>query len=229
MLNFHGFTSSGDQQAEISQMSSVAAEQGFIVVYPDGVGSPKGWTAGDCCDRAGANGVDDVALVTDLLDELERLLCIDTDRVYSTGLSNGGFLSYRLACELSDRIAGIAPVAGVLGIDECDPGRAVPVIHFHGTSDGIVPYDGNLVFASVDESIAAWTAINGCDEATEVIYEQGDAQCLQHLGCPEEAPVIRCTIDGGGHTWPGGTPIPAGETSTDLDASAMMWETLSVL
>jgi polyhydroxybutyrate depolymerase len=229
MLNFHGFTSNGEQQAEISRMSALAAAEGFIVVYPEGLGTPQGWTGGDCCDRAGVVGIDDVALVDDLLDELERLLCVDTDRVFSTGLSNGGFLSYRLACELSERIAGIAPVAGVLGIDDCVPARPIPLIHFHGTADAFVPYHGSLVFASVDETIAAWTAMNGCDGESEVIHDQGDARCVRHLGCDEGAPVIRCTIDGGGHTWPGGTPIPAGETSTDLDASAMMWETLSLL
>lgn len=230
MLNFHGFTSNGDQQAVISKMNALAASEGFIVVYPDGVGSPQGWSAGDCCDRSGAEGVDDVAFVGDLLDELERLVCVDTDRVYSTGLSNGGFLSHRLACELSDRIAGIAPVAGVLGLEGCAPQRPVPVIHFHGTFDTIVPYDGSesLGFASVAETIAAWSAINGCDAETEIVYDQGDSQCVQQLGCAAGAPVILCTVDEGGHTWPGWTPIPTGEP-TDLDASAMMWQTLSVL
>ena len=232
VLNFHGFTSNADQEVLLADMNALAEAEGFIVAYPQGTGIPPSWNAGACCGTAAADGVDDVQLTRDLLDELERQLCVDGERIFSTGMSNGGFLSHRLGCELSDRIAGIAPVAGVLGVDECAPGRPVPVIHFHGTSDLLVPYDGNdsLGFPSVAETIETWGAINGCSEDSEVVYERGDSRCERLLGCPADAPVTLCTVEGGGHTWPGGLPIPVlGKTTDDLDASAMLWDTLSAL
>jgi len=227
VFDFHGYTSNASQQMVLSGMNDKADEEGFIAVHAEGVGIEPSWNAGACCGTAAEQGIDDVAFVTAMLDDLSARLCVDGRRVYSTGFSNGGFLSHRLGCELSDRIAAIAPVAGVMGIDECSPARRVPVLEFHGTLDGVVPYGGSVVngFPSVDSTIAEWVEIDGCDGAPSESFAQGDSHCESYGGCGEGAAVVVCTVEGGGHTWPGGFPVPAlGWTSPDLSATDMMWE-----
>ena len=228
VLGFHGYTLSGDLQASASHMEAKADTAGFITVHPDGTGGLKGWNAGDCCGTAASSGVDDVGLVTAILDRLEAEMCIDPARVYATGFSNGGFLSHRLACELSDRIAAIGPVSGVMGMDACSPGRPVPVFHVHGTDDAIVPYNGGGIsgFRSVADTIADWANRNQCPAgAPSVTYDNGDARCETYAGCAGGADVTLCTITGGGHQWPGGENFPGGgHLSTDLIATDAMWD-----
>lgn len=223
VLNFHGFTSDAAQQMLLSEMNGASDARGFLVVYPQGVA--RSWNAGACCGTAWLDAVDDVGFVEALLDELSDELCIDPRRIYATGMSNGGFLSHRLACELSGTFAAIAPVAGVLGVEpeDCTPPRPVPVMHIHGTADPVVPYEGSLTFASVEETVARWRQLDGCSTNSSPLVDQGDAWCVSWSDCDEGAEVVRCTIEGGGHTWPGGFPIPlVGKTSTDLDATGAM-------
>ena len=226
VFNFHGFSSTANQQALIARMLAKSDDAGFIVVHATGVGIVNSWNGGTCCGVAAEQDVDDVAFVSDLIDELERRVCVDPARVYATGFSNGGFLSHRLACELSDRIAAIAPVAGVVGIDGCNPIRPMPVLHFHGDADLVVPYGGSMTlgFSSVADSYSLWSDINGCT-GEEKVPAQGDATCVSATGCSDGGELTLCTIDGGGHTWPGGVPIPgAGKTSTDISATDVMWD-----
>lgn len=233
VLNFHGFSSAGWQEALLSRMSGAADQRGFIVAYPEGVATS--WNAGDCCGTAWTDSVDDIGFTKALLDRLEKDYCIDPKRVYATGMSNGGFFSHRVGCELADRFAAIAPVAGVLGFpdDKCHPSRPLPIIDFHGTSDPLVPYDGGtpilptlgagLVFRSVAETMHFWQLNNGCSGDKKVIYQNGDATCEEWPDCTGGANTVLCTIDGGGHTWPGGLPVPPlGKTSSDIDATATM-------
>lgn len=229
VLNFHGFSSADWQQELLTRMGAAAEARGFIVAYPQGVATS--WNAGDCCGTAWVDGVDDVGFVRAVLDRLERDYCIDPARVYATGMSNGGFFAHRLACELSDRIAAIAPVAGVLGMDSCNPPRPVPVFHFHGTEDLLVPYEGGtpvvhelgagIVFRSVEETLAHWAEHNGCEGGPVTTMRDGDVTCVEWTRC--EAETRLCTVDGGGHTWPGGLPVPfLGKTTTHLDATEAM-------
>ncbi|MCH9682702.1 MAG: hypothetical protein K0V04_14800 [Deltaproteobacteria bacterium] len=225
VLAFHGYTNTPAQQEDWSMLSQTAADEGFVLVYPRGTGALPGWNAGDCCLGTGSR-VDDVGFTAAILDWLESELCIDTQRVFATGFSNGGFLSHRLACELSDRIAAIAPVAGVMGIDDCAPARPMPVLHMHGTSDFVVPYIGSigLGFESVADTIAGWVDRNGCQGDPVSSYARGDASCERYERCDAGVEVELCTIEGGGHTWPGGANIPgAGVTSQDLSANERMW------
>jgi polyhydroxybutyrate depolymerase len=163
-----------------------------------------------------------------LLDKAEADLCVDTHREFATGFSNGGFMSHRLACELSSRVAAIASVSGVIGIDTCTPSRPMPVLQIHGTSDNIVPYDGGGIgtnYKSVATTIDGWTQRNGCGASTQTAFDMGDATCAVHQGCMAGADVELCTIDGGGHQWPGGesSGIFNGKVSTDLDATDTIW------
>lgn len=222
VLNFHGRLSSPSQAEWISEMTPKADASGFVVVYPAGIGQT--WNGGFCCGQAQSENVDDVGFTRALLDELGAKLCIDARRVFATGLSNGGFMSHRLACELADRIAAVGPVAGHLLLPSCKPSRPVPVIHFHGTSDTVVPYGGGLGMASVESSLAGWAERNGCTGSAKETFARGDAKCVTWDGCTAGADVTLCTIDGGGHTWPGGPALPGlGKTSKDLDATDAMW------
>jgi polyhydroxybutyrate depolymerase len=229
VLNFHGFTSNGKEQAMYTGMDRKADEAGFIAVHGEGIGQQKSWNAGVCCGEAMETKVDDVALVSKIIDELESKLCVDAKRVFATGMSNGGFLSHRLACELSNRIAAIAPVAGVMGVPTCTPPRAVSVMQFHGTYDALVPYDGvdsnDRKFPSVAATADAWAQRNACTDTARTTFESGDAKCTTRDKCTAGSEVTVCAITGGGHTWPGAFPVAMmGHTSQSIRATDAMWE-----
>jgi polyhydroxybutyrate depolymerase len=220
---FHGYTQTSSGIEDISQMDPVADAHGFVAVYPQGLSNS--WNAGSCCGTAAQSMVDDLKFVGDMLDQLEKDYCIDPKRVFASGLSNGGMLSHRLACEMSDRIAAIGAVAGTLAIDTCAPPRPVAVLHVHGTADFVVPYNGGGLSGgkSVPDTIAAWTKIDGCTDATPTnVYMKGDATCNTYENCNAGVAVELCTIDQGGHQWPGGHSDFLGKLSTDLDASEEM-------
>lgn len=208
----HGGLGTGAQLEGSALMSPIADREGFVAVYPDG--ESRTWNAGRCCGPAVEQNVDDVGFVAALLDHLEAELCLDRRRVYATGMSNGAMLAHRLGCELSERLAAIAPVSGANVTDRCTPGRPVPVLMIHGTADRHVPWEGGLgcglaavPFASVPDTVAGWVTRNGCAPAApSLVLEQGDGRCELQAACPSAAPVILCTIAGGGHSWPGGDP-----------------------
>jgi polyhydroxybutyrate depolymerase len=233
VLNFHGFSSNAPEEEVLAEMNPVADARDFIVAYPDGVAAS--FNAGTCCGVAWTNSVDDVQFTKDLLAKIEDDYCIDASRVYATGMSNGGFMSHRLACAMADVFAAVAPVAGVLGIpaDQCNPVRPIPILDFHGTSDPVVPFAGGppvtpllsplATFDSVDDTIATWRSKDSCVATPATIYSNGDATCTEFGGCRGGADIVQCVIDGGGHTWPGGVPIPPlGKTSTDISATNTM-------
>ncbi len=224
VLAFHGYSNSPEQHEAWSALSEKAAAEGFVLVYPRGTGGVSGWNAGDCC---GNNSNDDVGFVNALIDTLETELCIDPQRVFATGFSNGGFLSHRLACELSDRIGAIASVSGVMGIDDCAPTRPMPVLQMHGTGDYIVPYNGSpgLGFESVATTIAGWVERNACEGDPVETYQVEEVTCERYESCGEGVEVELCTIEGGGHTWPGGADVfGAGPTTQNLSANDRLWD-----
>lgn len=236
VLVFHGGGGSGEQiELRSSQMNAVADREGFIAVYPDGTNPIRTWNAGGCCGGAVRENVDDVGFVRSLLDHLEATLCIDGDRVFATGMSNGAMLSHRLACELSDRFAAVAPVAGLDMSPTCPTSGRVALMQVHGTDDGHVPWEGGLgcgpsgvAYPSVDDTMSAWRMRNGCSETSMPGVSEGDGSCVRYDDC--DADVVLCTIDGGGHSWPGGEPnrdvsdCPAdGEQSTTFEASEHIW------
>lgn len=227
VLSFHGFTSNAKQQDLLAAMSPKADQAGFIAVHAEGLGGSQSWNAGACCGEAASSGVDDVAFVRSILDEVESKLCVDTKRVFATGMSNGGFLSHRLACEMSNRIAAIAPVAGVLGVASCTPVRPMSVFQFHGTLDGLVPYLGNpgLGYPSVSQTMNGWATRSGCTTTARETSNKGAVRCVTYDNCKDGAEVSLCTVTGGGHTWPGGMPVPVlGITTTDIVATDAMWD-----
>jgi polyhydroxybutyrate depolymerase len=227
VLNFHGYTSNSSQENMLSNMDAKSDAEGFIAVHPQGTGTSPSWNAGACCGEAVTNKVDDVGFVGAMLDKLEADLCVDASRVFATGMSNGGFLSHRLGCELADRIAAVAPVAGVLGIPTCTPSRPIAVMHFHGTADPLVPYNGNMQmgFPSVPDTWHGWATRNGCTDQPFMSFMKGDSSCQTYKQCGGGVETILCTVQNGGHTWPGGLPVPSlGNTTTDLSATDAMWD-----
>jgi polyhydroxybutyrate depolymerase len=224
VLNFHGYTQTPEQQMAATRMNAEADDEGFIAVHPEGQG--RSWNAGACCGDAAEEGLDDVGFVRAILDDVASRVCVDRRRVYATGMSNGGFLSHRLACEASDVIAAVAPVAGVLGIPaaECTPSRAIPVLHFHGTWDLLVPQEGraDLGFPSVEDTMTGWATRNGCTGEPAETYAMGDSRCETWSACTDGVEVGVCIIERGGHSWPGGV----GDGS-DINATDAMWSFLS--
>ncbi|MBX3162046.1 MAG: hypothetical protein KF773_39150 [Deltaproteobacteria bacterium] len=217
VLNIHGRTSNSASQANLSRAIAKSDAAGFVLVHPDSATSPTAWNAGSCCDPATSTNVDDVGFIGALLDELEAKLCVDTDRVYAMGLSNGAYLSHKLACEMADRIAAIGPVAGLLLQSPCSPSRPVPVMMVNGTSDNLSLYQ------FVGQAVTFWKGKNGC--TTEgVSFQNGDTTCVTQGGCTGGADVTLCTVDGGGHQWPGGEALPLlGKKSDAIIATDALW------
>lgn len=237
----HGGGGSAEQiETQSAEFNPIADREGFVVVYAngvesDGLMSARTWNGGGCCGYAAEENIDDVGFLMALLDDVTDDLCIDERRVYSTGMSNGAIMSYRLACEQADRIAAIAPVAATQFAENCQPARPVPLLHVHGTEDQNAPYDGGegcgfagVPFPSVTESLDEWGEHNQCAGQDDELLSLGDGQCDLLGQC--DAPVIRCRIDGGKHSWPGGHPpainrrrCQGGHHSTSFYASEVIW------
>jgi polyhydroxybutyrate depolymerase len=227
VFNFHGYSSNAAEQNLLAGMDAKADSAGFVAVHPEGTGITQSWNAGACCGDAASSALDDVGFVSKVIDELESKLCVDAHRIFATGMSNGGFLSHRLACELSDRIAAVAPVAGVLGIPTCNPTRPMSVFQFHGTLDALVAYDGSpsMGFPSVKQTLSGWASRSGCSLTPRETSKKGEVTCVTYDNCKAGAEVNLCTVTNGGHTWPGGLPVPSlGHTTSDIVATDAMWD-----
>ncbi len=219
VLALHGSAANGAFMERYTSLSSIADSQGFIPVYPDASGA---WNADD--RRTGAP--DDVVFISDLLDRLRASWCIDARRVYAVGVSSGGGMVARLACDLSDRITAIASVAGSYAdLPACRPRRPVSVLEVHGTSDRIVPYNGRAPdgVGSVAMFLRGWRTRDRCHKpparrrlATRVF--QNDFP-----GCARGSAVQHIEIIGGGHQYPGAVPPDAGPRST-ISASWRAWQ-----
>lgn len=234
VLELHGWGSTALQQERLSGLDALADREGFLTAHLEGVGSPQGFNAGGCCGEALERGVDDVGFAVAVVDEVARLARVDPRRVYALGMSNGGFMAHRLACERADRFAAVASVAGVLGLPECRPARPVPVLQIHGTADQLVAWAGGglATFAPVEAVAHDWARRDGCPgvgadwgaDRRAVTYQRGEARCETYAGCAGGAAVTLCRVEGGGHTWPGGVPVPSlGHTTADLDATEASW------
>lgn len=240
VLAFHGAAMTGSMMVKFTGLNETADREGFVVVYPSGTGTGSflTWNAGGFTGRMAENRPDDVAFVSAMLDDLAKLLSIDQKRVYACGMSNGGMMCYRLAAELSDRIAAIAPVAGTIAIDKSEPKRPVPVLHIHGRKDRIVPYEGPdakfpafMNFKSVENSVMTWVRIDHCEPEpeVEVISKEGDDMKVvrkTYAGGKNETEVVLVVLEEGGHTWPGRSAIVrfVGKSSRSISANDLIWD-----
>lgn len=228
VINIHGFVQWPANQMQISQWNELADEHGFIVVYPSGTSFPLRWRVRDEPEK-------EIAFFSDLISKLEGEYNIDSSRVYANGLSNGGGMTLLLACRLSERITAIGTVAGAFQ-STCESDsqqRPVPAIFFHGKADPIVPYEGGayertgIPFPNIPEFVASYAQENGCNSTPRTLLETGNVTGIRYSECNQDADVVFYTIADGGHTWPGGSPLPeriTGKTSQEIDATELMWD-----
>jgi polyhydroxybutyrate depolymerase len=239
VISLHGFASNPAGQKYLSGWETLAEKENFLVVYPQGTSSPLRWNAS--ADLS-TGQVDDVAFMRDLLANLRQLLNIDQSRIYINGMSNSGAMTTRLVCEMADVFAAVGIVSGppVNIPGGCHPARPVPLIAFYGTADPLVKYNGGTIDSSpatrllrlpthrgslppVKSWIEAWAQRNGCNLTPQILPGRGETSGVRYTGCQQEAEVVFYTIDGGGHTWPGGSPTFVGKTSHSIDATSEMW------
>jgi polyhydroxybutyrate depolymerase len=230
VISMHGAALWPAAQRDISLWNKVAARDGFIVVYPSGVKrGPRIWEA----DR-GPGLMRDVRFIAELIDTLSATYNVDSTRVYANGLSNGGGMAFVLSCTLSDRIAAIGVVAPALFLpwSACTDQRPVPMIAFHGTDDSAVPYHGGTSwvaprpFPDIPTWVASWARRNRCAPTPVDSVVAADVSRRWYASCADGAAVVLYTVNGGGHTWPGGGRLPewfVGPTSRSINATRLMW------
>jgi polyhydroxybutyrate depolymerase len=229
LISLHAAALRPAAEMEISRWNGLADEKGFIVVYPSGSEIPRVWPMGQ---RSLGR---DVRFISDLIDKLEAEYNIDPNRIYADGISNGGGMAFALSCKLSDRIAAVGAVsaAQTLRWDRCGDSRPVPTVAFHGTADKFAPYHGGSSPVSPDlfPSIVDWTTRvarrNQCAGDPIDTRISPNVRRLAYTNCAENADVILYTIEGGGHTWPGGKPLPewiVGRTTREISACKVMWD-----
>jgi polyhydroxybutyrate depolymerase len=235
VLVFHGGGVRARSMAAHTGLTAVAEREGFAVAYPEGL--DRRWNDG----RGYGAAHDDVAFVRALLDTIARQAVIDSTRVYATGISNGAMFAYRLACDLPGVLAAIAPVAGAVPTalaERCAGARPTAVVAFQGTADPLLPYagggrrpSGRGEVLSAAGSAELWARVNGCagPAAPEAaIDSERDGTRVRRerwTGCREGRDVVRYTIEGGGHTWPGGPPVGrgVGRVTRELGATGTIW------
>lgn len=243
VVDLHGYLSGAAGQAAMSDLAATAEQEGFVLATPQGNGDLPYWNAVPHPELP-----DDVTFVADVIDDVSATVCIDPARVYVDGFSNGAFLTSLVACELSDRVAAVAAVAGLLVPEGCAPSRPVPVLAIHGTADRYVGVDGppnpalddlqwnddsraafdGLPFAPVTTAAAGWAALDGCDPEPTRAPAGPSVELVAYDGCAGDAAVALYLVDGGGHTWPGSAFSHAsaailGPTTDAIDANDVIW------
>jgi len=230
--------------------NKLADKDGFIVIYPDGIG--QNWNDGrmdeEAEDRAHKENIDDVGFISGLIDYMIRNYNSDPKRVFVTGISNGAIMAYRLACELSHKITAIAPVDGNIPsmlFPDCRPTDPVSVLAINNVNDPLVPFEGGEIYGhfhrtklgrviSANESVKFWVKVNKCSETPVIIEEPdkdpGDGTRVakeQYINGIDGTEVVLYSVEGGGHTWPGGFQyLPVwliGRTSRDIEACDVIW------
>jgi polyhydroxybutyrate depolymerase len=238
LLAMHGGGGDMDFQADNYGLKQKADQAGFIAVFPNGYSRfPSGilatWNAGACCGKAVEQKVDDVGFLKEVMLRVSRQANVDRSRIYATGMSNGGLMAYRLACELPHMVRAIAPVAGTDNSKLCNPSRPVPVIHFHAKDDSHILYTGGsgrealtkTDFVSVPATIEKWVELNRARRQPQRVLSVAGAYCDLHGAGPGGAPVKLCVTESGGHSWPG-TPSRRSNKAPSMAISAnqLMWD-----
>jgi polyhydroxybutyrate depolymerase len=237
VLAFHGHYGTGDVMARMTHFDVVSDRNGFVVVYPDGIG--RSWNTGAGNGKAEQSQIDDVGFISTLIDQLGHEFPIDRQRVYATGISMGGIFTQRLGCELSTKLAAIAPVAGNMATSiasTCHPKNPVSVMQIHGADDRLTPWEGGETagggrIISVPATIQLWVERNKCPSAPERETAAQGVTCNRSAPCQSNAAVTLCRVEAGGHTWPKGDQIlpsiVVGEANNSFDASEAIWQFFS--
>jgi len=246
LMVFHGGGGNAGQMKNHVKFNKLSDKENFIVVYPNAV--DKNWNDGRIGEKLPMQR-DDVEFISNLIDTLASKYKVDSKRIFSTGISNGGFFSIYLAYKLSNKILAIAPVTANIAVnlaDEFKPEYPVSILLINGTKDPLVKYDGGAVgfgedgfgrgeSVSTERTIQIWTKNNGCGQnpVTEDIFNKDHkdgckAVKYTYSGCKDGTEVILVKIEGGGHTWPGASQylpkIIVGTVCKDFNATEMIWE-----
>jgi len=246
VLALHGRLGKGSGEEKLAHLDKVSEEHNFLVVYPDGV--DRSWADGRGGTPADKKGVDDVKFLSSLVDKMAREYKVDDERIYAAGMSNGGFMSGRLACDLSNRIAAVGIVAASLSESvaaNCRPRKPVSVLILQGTEDPLVPIQGGAlerdaaggVVLSHANAVQKFVQLNLCSTSPRkdhVADKAGDGTTIDiaiYTGCLAGSEVRSYVVNGGGHTWPDGMQyLPSaiiGKTTHNLDGSEVIWSFLS--
>lgn len=245
VLAFHGGGGDAALMADDRRygLISKAEAAGFIVAFPNGYSKLPGgrfatWNAGNCCGDARDRNIDDVGFARAVVSQLRATHRIDARRIYATGMSNGGMLAHRLACEAADLFAAVGSVAGTDGTRSCTPSRPIPVLHIHAKDDDHVLFDGGAgqgafrdeskvtSFTSVTQTVSNWVARDRCDGQAVRTLQVPGAYCEVHASCAGQAKVQLCVTDSGGHSWPGAQKVRLGKApaSQALVANDVLWD-----
>jgi polyhydroxybutyrate depolymerase len=242
VMALHGGGGGALFQADDSNYGLItkAEQAGFIAVFPNGISPAKSgmlatWNAGNCCARARDEKVDDVGFLRAVVADVRGRIEVDAGRVYAIGMSNGGMMSYRLACEAADVFRGIMAVAGTDNTQSCRPARPVPVLHIHARDDDRVIFTGGageafrketLVtdFVSVQATVDKWVRLNRATNPARRVLSVNGASCERHEAGPGGAPVQLCVTESGGHSWPGGSKDRGEAPSQAIRANDVMWD-----
>jgi len=231
VICLHPYGWGAERMMNYTNMNQVADDSDFIVVYPSAI---PNWNSGVADNPSYPTpDVDDVGFINALIDTMINSYSIDLERIYACGYSNGGFMSYKLACQLGNRIAAIASVGGVISTstaESCSPLRTMPVLHIFGTADPYAPINGGTGWYSVDQTLSYWINFNDCVQTDTTILPDLDptdgctVEKITYTDCNDNSNVVYYKVINGGHTWPGADPIPAfGNTNQDIDASVEIW------
>ena len=242
LIAFHGGGGNMDHMASDDNYGLISKSEsaGFVAVFPNGYSKlPSGnfatWNAGNCCADARDRNVDDVGFVRQIISTLNAQLSIDRKRTFATGMSNGGMMAYRLACEMPDTFAAIAAVAGTDNTTQCTPKNPISILHIHAQNDDRVLYNGGAGrkfgdvskvtdFTSVPSTVSKWAAQNSCSPTPQRTLSTTGAYCDRYANCQGNTSVQLCVTESGGHSWPGGHKTRASEApSQAISANDVMW------
>lgn len=244
VLAFHGGGGNAGHMADDANygLQKKADEAGFVVAFPNGYSKLPGgrfatWNAGGCCGDARDRGSDDVGFARAAVSAIQGRYSIDASRVFATGMSNGGMLSHRLACEAADVFRAVAAVAGTDATSSCAPSRPVSVLHIHARDDDHVLFGGGagpnafrdeskvMTFVSVPETMSRWVQRDHCTAPPQRTLDKPGAYCEAYGSCSGGSRVQLCVTETGGHSWPGAASVRRGKepASQALDANDVIW------
>jgi len=208
---FHGMSSTPKGTMEYTGLRNLSDKKGFVIAAPAGI--RRDWNIGSM-----PGGVNDVEFVRDLIREISSKVAIDKKRIYATGFSQGARMCSRLACDLSNEIAAVGGVGGIIALLKCPAIRPVPTINFYGTED-------RYYVDMADAYISFWVKQNGCQETPETKEISRDVMQMTYINCKNNAEVVSYRINGGGHTWPDSSyPERMQEPTTkDINATNLIW------
>lgn len=237
VIGLHGAGGSGSQFELDYRFTQKANSAKFIAVYPDGVRSDgvlklRFWNAGYCCNYASDHNINDVKFISALIDRLVADYKADPKKVYAAGMSNGGMMAYRLACEIPDKIAAIATVScSMVQTQACNPARAVPILHIHSELDTRIPYLGGIgiggyYYPPVDSVLNVWSAKNSCTTVPKTITDNEQYRLTEWPDCGNSTVIQYYLTKDGGHAWPGGNKSrdKADTPSTAVNANDVIWD-----